>query len=155
VVIDVRERASGTSRWRPFDLSIENEIQPVRRWQYVEYADSRPYATFMSHYDLFGDGAVVLISLAGHTAGTQGAVIRTPNTPVLLTGDAALMEGSWRFGSKPLWASEMRLWWENVWRVKKFAELEPRLVVVPGHDLSVLSSADHDSVVFHTQREQE
>jgi glyoxylase-like metal-dependent hydrolase (beta-lactamase superfamily II) len=51
--------------------------------------DGPPVATFTASHDLFGDGSVVLVELAGHTPGSVGVLARTNNGFVLLAGDAA------------------------------------------------------------------
>lgn len=51
--------------------------------------DGPPVCTFTSSRDLFGDGSVILVELAGHTPGSVGVLTRTTAGWVLLAGDAA------------------------------------------------------------------
>ncbi|WOC14039.1 MBL fold metallo-hydrolase [Gordonia sp. MP11Mi] len=51
--------------------------------------DGPPVLTFARSHDLFGDGSVVLVDLAGHTPGSVGILLRTSDGPTLLAGDAA------------------------------------------------------------------
>lgn len=51
--------------------------------------DGPPVATFTRSHDLFGDGSVVLVDLAGHTPGSVGVLLNTRGKRVLLAGDAA------------------------------------------------------------------
>jgi glyoxylase-like metal-dependent hydrolase (beta-lactamase superfamily II) len=51
--------------------------------------DGPPVLTFERSHDLFGDGSVTLVDLAGHTPGSVGVLLRTPAGYVLLAGDAA------------------------------------------------------------------
>ncbi|HEX7826308.1 MAG TPA: MBL fold metallo-hydrolase [Mycobacterium sp.] len=56
----------------------------------VDYdLDGPPVLTFTSSHDLFGDGSVVLVDLAGHTPGSVGILLHTNDGWVLLAGDAA------------------------------------------------------------------
>ncbi|WP_067821050.1 MBL fold metallo-hydrolase [Nocardia inohanensis] len=56
----------------------------------VEYElDGPPVLTFARSHDLFGDGSVVLVDLAGHTPGSVGVLAHTASGWVLLAGDAA------------------------------------------------------------------
>ncbi|WP_369640285.1 MBL fold metallo-hydrolase [Nocardia sp. JMUB6875] len=56
----------------------------------VEYElDGPPVLTFARSRDLFGDGSVVLVDLAGHTPGSVGVLAHTARGWVLLAGDAA------------------------------------------------------------------
>ncbi len=51
--------------------------------------DGPPILTFTRSHDLFGDGSVVLVDLAGHTPGQVGILAHTSHGWVLLAGDAA------------------------------------------------------------------
>lgn len=51
--------------------------------------DGPPVLTFTRSHDLFGDGSVVLVDLAGHTPGSVGVLLHTSSGHVLLAGDAA------------------------------------------------------------------
>ncbi|MGV9838015.1 MBL fold metallo-hydrolase [Nocardia niigatensis] len=56
----------------------------------VEYElDGPPVLTFTRSHDLFGDGSVVLVDLAGHTPGSVGVLAHTARGWILLAGDAA------------------------------------------------------------------
>ncbi|WP_327142857.1 MBL fold metallo-hydrolase [Nocardia sp. NBC_01327] len=51
--------------------------------------DGPPILTFPRSHDLFGDGAVILVDLAGHTPGSIGVLLAVDDgTRVLLAGDA-------------------------------------------------------------------
>jgi glyoxylase-like metal-dependent hydrolase (beta-lactamase superfamily II) len=52
--------------------------------------DGPPVLTFERSHDLFGDGSVLLVDLAGHTPGSVGILINTASGRVLLAGHAAL-----------------------------------------------------------------
>jgi len=52
--------------------------------------DGPPVLTFTRSHDLFGDGSVVLVDLAGHTPGSVGVLLHTSAGPVLLAGDGRL-----------------------------------------------------------------
>lgn len=51
--------------------------------------DGPPVLTFPRSHDLFGDGAVTLVDLAGHTPGSVGVLLHTTDGWVLLIGDVA------------------------------------------------------------------
>lgn len=59
--------------------------RPVVRYD----LDGPPVLTFPRSRDLFGDGSVVLVDLAGHTPGSVGVLAHTGRGWVLLAGDAA------------------------------------------------------------------
>lgn len=51
--------------------------------------DGPPVLAFPRSHDLFGDGSVVLVDLAGHTPGSVGVLLHTQEGWVLVAGDAA------------------------------------------------------------------
>jgi glyoxylase-like metal-dependent hydrolase (beta-lactamase superfamily II) len=56
----------------------------------VDYElDGPPVLTFTRSHDLFGDGSVVVVDLAGHTPGSVGLLLHTSAGHMLLAGDAA------------------------------------------------------------------
>ena len=60
----------------------DRAVQPL-------HLEGPPVLTFPSSQDLFGDGAVVLLDLAGHTPGSIGVLLAVNDgTRVLLAGDA-------------------------------------------------------------------
>jgi glyoxylase-like metal-dependent hydrolase (beta-lactamase superfamily II) len=56
----------------------------------IEYdLDGPPVLTFTGSHDLFGDGSVILVDLAGHTPGSVGVLAHTRRGWILIAGDAA------------------------------------------------------------------
>ena len=51
--------------------------------------DGPAVSAFERSHDLFGDGSVLLVDLAGHTPGSVGILVNTASGRVLLAGDAA------------------------------------------------------------------
>lgn len=82
---------------REHDWVMQGSIAPVggvreslRGRGIVQYElDGPPVLTFAAGHDLFGDGSVVLVDLAGHTPGSVGVLAHTATGWVLLAGDAA------------------------------------------------------------------
>ncbi|GAA4874089.1 N-acyl homoserine lactonase family protein [Actinomycetospora straminea] len=62
------------------DLARTADLAPVRDadWTFVE-----------GDHDLFGDGAVVVVAMPGHTPGNTSVLVRLPSGPLLLSGDTA------------------------------------------------------------------
>jgi glyoxylase-like metal-dependent hydrolase (beta-lactamase superfamily II) len=50
------------------------------------------YAAINGDYDLFGDGAVVILDTRGHTLGTSSVYVKLPSGPLVVAGDAIWME---------------------------------------------------------------
>jgi N-acyl homoserine lactone hydrolase len=51
--------------------------------------------------DVFEDGSVFAISVPGHTAGSTAYLVRTPQGPVLLTGDTSHTRWGWDHSVEP------------------------------------------------------
>ena len=69
--------------------------------QYSKLKDSKTIV-IDGDYDVFGDGAVMLISTPGHTPGHQCLLVRLPKTgPVLLSGDLYHFPGEREFHTFP------------------------------------------------------
>lgn len=134
VTVSAAERHWVESGLTAMDFVDLDPLQGMPRWEAIDFTAEKPLATLLGAHDLLGDGSLVAVDLSGHTPGSMGLIVRTAEAPVLLTGDAAWTDKSWRWPARPIMAFDMALWWEQAWRMKKFAMLEPRLVVVPGHD---------------------
>jgi glyoxylase-like metal-dependent hydrolase (beta-lactamase superfamily II) len=132
-----------------FDPFHEEDWSKTGHWVEIDYASGQPYATFTSHHDLLGDGAIVLVDVHGHTRGSQAMIVRAPGGPILLTGDAAWADQSWLYAATPVSAGDMDAWWEQIWRIKKFAQLVPNLLVVAGHDLARIGKEKRADIVVH------
>jgi glyoxylase-like metal-dependent hydrolase (beta-lactamase superfamily II) len=143
------EKQAALAASRHLDFYREEDWASSARWVEIRYDVGQPYATFVSHHDLLGDGSIVLVDLHGHTPGSQGMLLATSGAPILLTGDAAWVEQSWRYPAEPVSAWDMDTWWQQIWRIKKFVQLVPTALVVPGHDLKPLERIEHRAVVFH------
>jgi len=149
VVISASEKEWVLHEMTRMDFVDTDALAGIGRWQVVDYAVEKPLATLMAAHDLLGDGSILTIDLSGHTPGSTGMIVRTAEAPVLLTGDAAWTEKSWRWPARPISAWNMQRWLEQAWRIKKFAMLEPHLVVVPGHDDMAVAAIGAASFIAH------
>lgn len=65
--------------------AIQSRLQPIP-------LEDKPYENFEKSLDLFGDGSVVLVSLAGHTPGSLGVFVnQAPDKRFLFVGDAVYL----------------------------------------------------------------
>jgi len=78
--------------------------------------------------------------VAGATAGGVAALVRLPTGPVLLCGNLAWTKEQYLYARFPGLLFDRTAWWEKVWRLKKFKELVPELVVLPDHDWATAES---------------
>jgi glyoxylase-like metal-dependent hydrolase (beta-lactamase superfamily II) len=104
----------------------------------IEYdLDGPPVLTFTRSHDLFGDGSVVLVDLAGHTPGSIGVLLHTSAGYVLLAGDAAWhtyqIESIRQKSSYPGGlADEDRA--ETFRTLHRLHAIKDRVAVIPTHD---------------------
>lgn len=138
VVVNRTEREHARQPRRGYNPS---EIDDVTDWKFVDFGDGKPLATFKSSIDLFGDGSIYLIEAAGVTPGSFLVLIRGPERAVLWAGDAAPRASTLRTTAEPAGLSDAEQWWDRLWRIKRFADLEPRLIVAPGYEPQALADA--------------
>jgi len=151
-VVVARNERPGRSggEWYEAALVSGDDYDGVSDWFEIDFNAKEPYATFFAHHDLIGDGSLQLVDLSGHSSGSQGMIVRTTDGPILLTGDAVWVEENWRYGTLPLVAYDLDLLWEQLWRIKKFAQMVPSLTIVPGHDTRGLVRAEVESLEVHS-----
>lgn len=130
------------------ELYFSAEYDKVREWQFVDFAGADPLGTFRAHRDLLGDKSVLLLDAAGATAGGMAVLVRLPTAPVLLCGNLAWTREHYAYARLPGLLFDRQAWWEKVWRVKKFKELVPALVILPDHDWATVEAAQTKDIVL-------
>jgi len=149
VVVSYAEHSRARHATEALSFFNPADFDSVSRWRDIEFDDESRYATFSAHLDLLGDGSLLLVPLPGHTLGSIGMIVRLQDAPVLLAGDAAPVEESWRYAAVPFWAEDEEAWWETIWRIKKFLQLVPGAVVYGGHDARAVAVGGRDTVISH------
>ncbi len=133
----------------PLGLYMADEFDQVEKWQFVDFSPATPLGTFARSHDLFGDGSIELIDVAGATAGGLAVLVRLPERPVLLCGNLAWTHSQARYAWMPGLAFQRELWWEKIWRLKKFKDLVPELLVLPGHDWKAVRKVKASDITVH------
>ncbi len=136
-------------------LYREGEYNHVRSWKFIDYPADQPIGTFTSHIDLFGDKSLMLIDTAGATPGNQALLVRLPSQPVLLCGSLALIRENYLYAGIPRLLFDREAWWEKIWRLKKFKDLVPELLIFPDHDLKTTKNLEAKDIVIHLFVEEE
>lgn len=131
-------------------LSISDEYDGVKQWRFIDFAGAEPLGTFRAHRDLFGDGSVLLIDVSGATAGGMAILVRLPQAPVLLCGNLAWTAEQAQYVREPGFTVNRTAWWENAWRLKKFAELAPELIVLPDNDWNAITTRQTKDLIPHS-----
>lgn len=126
-----------------------SDVDDIGNWKFVEFDPPAPLATFRAHVDLLGDGSVVLIDAAGATPGAMAVLVRLRERPLVLAGSLAAVPEMVRYAARPAAAYDIERWWDTIWRLKRFRDLVPALVVVPDRDPSGIAAAGVPSLRAH------
>lgn len=102
--------------------------------------DGGPYLGFPRSHDLFGDGAIIVVPLPGHTPGSIGVFASAAGRRVFLVGDAALISEAVERGLPKV--DPLRGAVENdpaqsdrtIAALAAFHTAQPDVVVIPAHD---------------------
>jgi N-acyl homoserine lactone hydrolase len=104
--------------------------RPLQQWHFRP----DPQGRFEGVIDVFGDASLFAISVPGHTAGSVAYVVRTPNGPVLLTGDTSHTRWGWEHGVEPGYFTEDNARnLDNLLRLKALVARHPGIDVRLGH----------------------
>lgn len=139
--IDAARRGSDGYEPKAFD--------DVTEWKFIDFASAAPLATFTAHVDLFGDGSCLLVDATGATVGSMALLLRLRHQPFLLADGMASVEASLRYAARPASAADMDQWWQHIWQLKKFRDLVPTLIVLPGRALKPVPPVDSPAIVVH------
>lgn len=148
VIVAVSEHLAATGSDADY-LSLSEEYDQVRTWQFVNFTDATPLGTFSAHRDLFEDGSILILDATGTTAGGLAVLVRLPSGPVLLCGNLAWTTAQYLYARFPGLLFDRKAWWEKIWRLKKFKELVPELVVLPDHEWATVEAAKTKDLVLH------
>jgi glyoxylase-like metal-dependent hydrolase (beta-lactamase superfamily II) len=95
-----------------------------------------PDGAFDGILDVFGDGTFWALWVPGHTPGSVAFVARTPDGPVLLTGDACHTVWGWDHGVEPGSFSDDRAESaKSLARLEALAARHPKMAVRLGHQV--------------------
>jgi glyoxylase-like metal-dependent hydrolase (beta-lactamase superfamily II) len=107
----------------------------------VDLSGEPSYGPFDHGLDLFKDGTVYLLDLAGHTPGNMGLWASLDDGPVLLAGDASWVLDNHQDLALPIKGHifDLDQYWRRLYQMKYAQEAVPQLVIFPGHDLQPLT----------------
>jgi glyoxylase-like metal-dependent hydrolase (beta-lactamase superfamily II) len=119
------------------DAALEGK-GAIHEWRF----EPDPDGAFDGVIDVFGDGTFWAIYVPGHTAGSTAYLARTPNGPVLLTGDACHTTWGWDHGVEPgtFSTGDKPRSRESLDRLRAFVAKHPSIEVRVGHQLRTTNS---------------
>jgi N-acyl homoserine lactone hydrolase len=113
--------------------SIDRELAghgPILEWQFAP----DPAGRFAGVLDVFGDRSVWALWVPGHTPGSTAYVIRTPDGPVLLTGDVCHTAWGWDHDVEPgSFTSDHEANVESLRQLRALAARHPKMRIRLGH----------------------
>lgn len=102
----------------------------LSEWQF----QPDPSGAFDGVLDIFGDGSVWALWVPGHTAGSTAYLVRTPQGPVLLTGDASHTRWGWDHQVEPgTFTGDAKRGTASFQKLQTFASAHPEVQVRVGH----------------------
>lgn len=110
--------------------SLLEPAGPLQEWQF----EPDPSGRFAGVIDVFGDGSVFALHVPGHSPGSTAFVVRTPDGPKLLTGDASHTRWGWENGVEPgSFSLDGPRSAESLATLLELSERFPQLAVYLGH----------------------
>lgn len=130
-------RARQALKKDPSELDVA-AVEGRRKIRLLDFDGALPFGAFDRAVDLFSDGAIFAVDLAGHTEGSVGAWVNLDGGPVLLAGDASWVVDNHMELALPVERSiaDLPRYWRALHSIRAMQAAVPRLVVFPGHDLT-------------------
>jgi glyoxylase-like metal-dependent hydrolase (beta-lactamase superfamily II) len=106
-------------------------------WREIDFDDPRvtSFATFGRTVDLFGDGAIRLLSTPGHSKGHMSVLLRLESgRELLLTADAAFARRTIDEELVPVMVDDVHRYKRSLREIRRYVEQTPSAEVICGHD---------------------
>lgn len=110
------------------------------QWQTLQFRPV-PYEGFAQSADLFNDGKVVLVPMAGHTPGSIGMFVTVDSgTRYFFVGDVVWSRAAIKNADPKFWPARIQVdanvaqTQQTIDQVRALVEQKPDIVVVPAHD---------------------
>ncbi len=134
-LVDGREWAAATSRG--FVNGYRRRlVDHAFDWRALDFDGPavEAFATFGRSLDLFGDGALRLISTRGHTPGHLSVVARLCEREVVLAGDAAPSLANIEAQRPGLFLDDEHLFCRSLRELHRYLQVTPGALVICSHD---------------------
>ncbi|MBI4376589.1 MAG: MBL fold metallo-hydrolase [Elusimicrobia bacterium] len=138
VIVDQREWTlpGGSPRQGISTAGLESRI----KLRQVNLSTAPAFGAFDHALDLFGDGALFLVDLSGHSPGNLGVWLNLDSGPALIAGGASTVIDNHEELALPdpslMWNAELYV--RRLYQLREIKQAAPRLLIVPANDLSPL-----------------
>jgi N-acyl homoserine lactone hydrolase len=128
---------------------LASQFEHVRNWHELKFDQGAAYLGFDRSLDMFGDGAVVLVPLSGHTAGQVGMFLTlSSGQRYFFTGDVTWTIEGLRTPADRSWLLRQVVHVDHdeaanqacIVHIHQIMQRFPALTVVPAHDEHVLQT---------------
>lgn len=113
------------------------------RWNSIIFKNG-PYKVYEKSLDVYEDGSIILVPMAGHTTGSIGLFLTTDNGKCyFFIGDVAWTVETLKTGASKFWAAALIVDHDaketqaSVNQVRALLEKYPETIIVPAHDSTV------------------
>ena len=137
-LVDGREWAAATSR--SFTSGYRRRlVDHAFDWRALDFDGPgvEAFATFGRSLDLFGDGALRLVSTPGHTPGHLSVVARLSQRELVLAGDAAPSLANIEAQRPGLFLDDEHLFRRSLGELHRYLQVTPGAMVICSHDADV------------------
>lgn len=123
------------------------------RLRLIDLSGETAYGAFDHALDLFADGSIIIVALPGHTAGNIGAWANLDGGPVLMAGDSAWVVDNYMDLALPhkQGIADPAAYRRSLEMIRAMQQAMPRLVVLPGHDLTPRKLSTRDDLPLVTK----
>ena len=135
-VVDAEEWRAGRSGGLTSGYAPKHFAHPFD-WREIDFDDPRvtSFATFGRTVDLFGDGAIRLLSTPGHSKGHMSVLLRLESgRELLLTADAAFARRTIDEELVPVLVDDVHRYLRSLREIRRYVEQTPSAEVICGHD---------------------
>jgi N-acyl homoserine lactone hydrolase len=143
VLVDEREWRAAWARGSSLSGYSTSQLDPRPQYRMIDFTAASVLASgpFERAVDVFGDGALTLVSTPGHTAGHLSLIVRTQAREVLLSADAAYTLGTIRAGERPFLTHNRSTFEHSLHQIQTYDRDNPDALIIPGHDMSAWTDA--------------
>jgi N-acyl homoserine lactone hydrolase len=143
VLVDRREWSGAWSRDSLLHGYSRTQLDARPSYRAIDF--NAPWATpsksFERTIDVWGDGALRLVSTPGHTIGHLSLIVRLQDGEALLTADAAYTMETIRADERPWLTHNRRAFEHSLQQIQAYDRDNPDAIVIPGHDMNAWTRA--------------
>jgi len=138
VLVDAREWRAAWARGSSLNGYSTAQLDRGLDYRTIDFTagSATVRGPFVRTLDVWGDGALTLVSTPGHTAGHLSLIARLAGAEALLTADAAYTMATIREGERPWLAHDRTAFEHSLSQIQAYDREHPEAIVIPGHDMA-------------------